>query len=132
MKPTLAELATALIAVFEGPEKLTAFKDSGGVWTIGRGHIKGVTAGMTITPEQSAAFFAQDMAGLLRMVEDKPLLAGAAYVSFGYNCGGTALALVLTGMDTIGNPKHTTDRHGVVQQGLKSRRRLEQLLILAA
>jgi lysozyme len=132
VKPTLAELADALIAVFEGPPKLTAYQDSGGVWTIGRGHTRDVKPGMTITLDQSRAFFLEDQAPLLRMVADKPPLAGAAYVSFGYNCGGTALALVLTGMDTIGNPRHTTDRHGAIQPGLVSRRLLERLLIASA
>jgi GH24 family phage-related lysozyme (muramidase) len=132
VKPTLAQLADALIAVFEGPERLVAFRDSGGVWTIARGHTKNVKQGDTCTHEQSVAWFASDQAPLLAMVAGKPLFAGAAYVSFGYNCGGTALGMVLTGMDTIANPKHTTDRHGVLQNGLVSRRLLERLMIEAA
>jgi lysozyme len=132
MKPTTAQLAAALIAVFEGPERLTAFRDSGGAWTIGRGHTAGVKEGDTCTHEQAVAWFAQDQAPLLSMVSDRPPLAAAAYSSFGYNCGRGALANVLAGKDTILNPKHATDRHGVTQPGLVSRRALEAILIEAA
>ena len=129
MKPTTAQLAAALIAVFEGPERLTAFQDGGGVWTIGRGHTRGVTEGMTITHDQSVALFEQDQARLLLLVEGLPAVEGAAYVSFGYNCGWSALRNVLDGLDKISNPVHTTDRRGVVEAGLVSRRALEALLI---
>lgn len=132
MIPTLFELSRALLAVFEGPERLMAFRDAGGVLTIGRGHTQGVTERMRITPDQSAAFFASDCAPLFDMVRGKPLLAGAAYVSFGYNCGLSSLKLVLAGTDTITNPRHATDRKGVVEPGLVSRRALETLLIEVA
>jgi GH24 family phage-related lysozyme (muramidase) len=59
-------------------------------------------------------------------------LSGAALVSFGYNCGSGALAKVLAGADTIANPRHTTDAHGVVLGGLVNRRRLEEVLCLLA
>ena len=129
---TVAELSSTLIAVFEGPERLVAFQDSGGVWTIGRGHTAGVTPGLTITHEQSVQLFAVDQAQLLALAAGHPLFAAAAYVSFGYNCGAGALAKVLNGVDTIDNPKHTTDRHGAVQPGLVSRRRLELLMTAGA
>jgi GH24 family phage-related lysozyme (muramidase) len=132
VKPTTADLAAALIAVFEGPERLIAFQDGGGVWTIGRGHTRGVTAGMTCTHDQAVAWFAEDQMRLLAMVEGLPALAGAAYASFGYNCGMSALHAVLAEQDTIANPRHTTDRHGVVEPGLVSRRQLERLLIASA
>jgi GH24 family phage-related lysozyme (muramidase) len=129
MKPTLAEFATALLAVIEGC-RLTAYKDSGGVWTIGIGHTgPDVTPGLTITPQRAAELFAKDQSPLLGMVVGRPLLAAAAYVSFGFNVGRGALAKVLAGQDTILNPVHTTDHHGVVEPGLVSRRRLESLLI---
>ena len=132
MKPSLAELSDALLAVFEGPARLTAFRDAGGVWTIGRGHTLGVKAGQTITPAESIAFFAQDQAPLLSMVAGFSPLPGAALCSFGYNCGRTALARVLAGQDVISNPVHTTDKKGNVENGLVSRRRLEALLIASA
>jgi GH24 family phage-related lysozyme (muramidase) len=133
VKPTIEQLAAALIAVFEGPMKLVAYMDTGGVWTIGRGHTgRDVHQGSTITPEQGVALFASDQIRLLAMVEGLPLFAAAAYASFGYNCGTGALHAVLAQQDTIANPKHTTDRHGVVQGGLVSRRLLERLMIEGA
>jgi lysozyme len=124
---TTIELAAALIAVFEG-ERLTAYRDTGGVCTIGFGHTLGVHDGMTITHEQAVTFLRSDIAGLLHMVEDIPVLEAAALVSFGYNVGASALQKVIDGSDTIGNPKHTTDRSGAVRSGLVARRRLEEAL----
>jgi lysozyme len=130
MKPSLEQLSAALIQVFEGPAKLKAYRDAGGVLTIGIGHTgPDVMEGMTITPEQAITLFAQDQSPLLSMVQDKPLFAAAAYVSFGFNCGRGALHAVLNGLDSVSNPKHTTDRRGVVLPGLVSRRNLESLLI---
>lgn len=128
-RPTLAQLADALIAVFEGPMRLTAFQDAGGVWTIGRGHTKNVIPGQTISHDQAVEFFTEDEAPLLAQVDRKNPIAGAAYVSFGYNCGAGALHSVLAGTGSMADPKHTTDRKGNVETGLVSRRRLEQLLI---
>ncbi len=126
---TLAELAAALIAVFEGC-RLTSYQDSGGVWTIGIGHTKGVAAGQAITTEQAQEFFAEDQSPLLALVAGRPILEAAALVSFGFNVGQGALERVLAGQDTIGNPKHATDRHGNLLPGLAARRRLEETMIL--
>lgn len=41
--------------------KLTAYKDSAGVWTIGYGHTAGVQSGMKITQEEADRFFAEDV-----------------------------------------------------------------------
>lgn len=43
-------------------EKLTAYRDSVGVWTIGVGHTKNVGPGMRISAEQSLAFLRDDLA----------------------------------------------------------------------
>ena len=65
---TLIELATNLIAVFEGC-KLTDYKDSGGVWTIGIGHTGfGVGEGLTITSIQAQALFLKDEAHLINAI----------------------------------------------------------------
>lgn len=48
------------ITDWEGCE-LTAYKDSGGVWTIGVGHTKGVRAGQKITKSQADAFLKRDL-----------------------------------------------------------------------
>jgi lysozyme len=128
MPVTTAELAAALISVFEG-SRLTAYQDPGGIWTIGIGHTKGVTEGMTITPWQQSQLFAEDAAPLLAMVESYPILEGAALASFGYNCGAGALRLVMSGHDLISSRIHTTDRKGDVLPGLVARRNLEELLV---
>ncbi len=131
--PSHAEAAATLLAVFEGPERLVAYRDGGGVWTVGRGHTgSDVIEGTRITHAQAVAHFAEDQAPLLSLVTELPVLAAAAYVSFGYNCGQGKLAAVLAGKDAIGNPAHTTDRHGIVENGLVSRRALEMLLIAAS
>ncbi|MDY6216670.1 lysozyme [Actinobacillus porcinus] len=49
-----------LIKKFEGC-KLTAYRDSVGVWTIGFGHTKDVKADMVITAEQAEQFLKDDM-----------------------------------------------------------------------
>lgn len=123
---TLAQLSAALLHVFEGC-RLTAYQDSGGVWTIGFGHTKGVTAGQTITMDQATTFLEEDAAPLLLLVQNKPLAAGAAYASFGYNCGYHTLELVLAGKAELSNFVH--DRHGNVLPGLVARRGLEAALI---
>lgn len=64
-----ASLAAALIAVFEG-ERLTAYQDTGGVWTIGIGHTGSMAKpGTTITHEDSAALFKTDAFPLFSYVE---------------------------------------------------------------
>lgn len=127
---TLPALAATLIQVFEGC-KLTAYQDSGGVWSIGYGttRINGqpVTAGMTITAEQAAEYLAKDQAGLFSMVAGRPLLEAAALVSFGYNCGAMTLQGVLRNGTHLGVFVH--DRAGNTLPGLVSRRNLEQTLI---
>lgn len=48
---------------FEGL-RLTAYKDSGGVLTIGYGHTSGVKSGQRITKAQADAYFDRDMANV--------------------------------------------------------------------
>jgi lysozyme len=127
----LAQLASALIGVFEG-ERLTAYADSGGVWTIGRGHTKDVVPGMVITREQSEQFFEEDQAPLLKTVEGRPLLEAAALVSFGYNCGIGSLQKLLASGEAIPDDRFIRDRKGNVLPGLVARRRLEKLLMLTS
>lgn len=93
---TTAELAAKLLLVLEG-KRLISYPDSRGVWTIGIGHTKDIGPKMIATPEQVAAWFAEDQAPLLALVADKPVLEAAALVSFGFNCGVPALERVLAG-----------------------------------
>jgi lysozyme len=58
----VSEAGRALITGFEG-DKLRAYKDTGGVWTVGRGHTgKDVFPGMEITEAESLRLFALDCA----------------------------------------------------------------------
>lgn len=124
---TLKELAFRLISVFEGC-RLKAYPDSGGVWTIALGHTKDVKKGDTCTLEQAYKWWEEDSAPLLKRVEGKmPILIGAAYVSFAYNCGAGALSRVLAGERLLGD--YIRDRRGNILPGLVSRRALEAALI---
>jgi GH24 family phage-related lysozyme (muramidase) len=128
VKPSLAELTVALITMFEG-ERLTAYADSGGIWTIGIGHTQDVHEGQVITHEQAIQYFIADCSPLLALVAGFPVLKGAALASFGFNCGIARLKDVLAGKDSIDLPRHTQDRHGNVLPGLVARRRIEKMLI---
>lgn len=131
---SLAELSGALIQVFEGL-KLQAYRDTGGVWTIGYGrtglvHGQKIAHDTVITQAEAEAFLAEDQAALFKAVEGRPLLEAAALVSFGYNCGAGALASVLGGHATLLNFTH--DAHKQELAGLVARRRLEETLILVS
>jgi lysozyme len=126
---TLEEMSFAVLAVLEGC-KLTAYRDSGNVLTIGIGHTGAdVTAGLTISEDQALQLFKEDCAPLLAMVQGKPPATAAALVSFGFNCGKGALQNVLAGHDLISNPVHTQDRRGNTLPGLVNRRRFEEALM---
>ena len=125
---TVAELAAALIAVFEGC-RLTAYRDPGGVWTIGIGHTAGVVAGQVITMAQAQAFFAEDQAPLFAKVgAGRGIADAAALVSFGFNCGLGALDRVMAGQATLDQFIH--DARGNILPGLVARRNLEETLML--
>lgn len=126
---TVHQLAAALIRSFEG-FRAVAYEDTGGILTIGFGHTHGVKVGDICTLDEAAAWLEQDAQNLFALVTDKPLVAAAAYVSFGYNLGGHALELVLAGKATLTN--FIKDHHGNALEGLRSRRGLEQALIDSA
>jgi len=119
-------LAAALIASWEAC-RLTAFQDPGGVWTIGYGRTQGVKEGDICTQAQAIAWFSDDLAPLVPLVKQEPLVAAAAYMSFGYNCGRAALELVLAGKGVLTHFVH--DKHGNVLSDLERRRNAEQSLI---
>lgn len=127
---TVPELSGALIAVFEGC-KLSAYMDTGGMWTVGYGHTgSDVDHTTTITQQQAEDFLAQDQAHLFAMVSGKPLLEAAALVSFGYNCGAGALERVMNGQALPGDFVH--DHRGNTLPGLVARRKLEETLMLVS
>lgn len=84
-----------LITDFEGM-RLEAYKDIGGVWTIGVGHIEGVQPGMTITKHQAEVIFEHDLERFEAAVERLAPKANAnqfsALVSFSFNMGEKALS----------------------------------------
>lgn len=92
---TVSELAYHIIALVEG-EKLTAYQDATGHWTIGFGHTgPEVKKELTITSKQALELWQEDSAPLLEMVKYLQIYAAAALVSFGYNTGESALRHVL-------------------------------------
>ena len=127
--PTITDVAAALVAVFEG-ERLTPYQDGGGVWTNGIGNTHGVVPGLagTITHTQAVADFARNAKPLLDLVITWPIGLAAALVSFGFNCGQAAMLRAMADHSEILQRVHTTDRHGAVEPGLVTRRRLEYTL----
>ena len=86
-----SEKAYSLIRQFEGL-RLTAYKCSVGVWTVGYGHTSGVVPGMAITKERAEAFLRQDIASVENIVNAERLNLRQcqfdALVSFVFNVGG--------------------------------------------
>lgn len=84
----------SLIKSFESL-RLKAYRDTGGVATIGWGHTKGVKMGQTITEGQASDFLIDDLEEAESAVErfvSVPLNDNqfAALVSFTFNCGSEA------------------------------------------
>jgi lysozyme len=76
---------------FEG-RKLTAYRDTVGVWSLCDGHTAGVKAGDTATPAQCQAWLQQEMGDALAIVQrciTAPLNLGqlAAFTDAAYNLG---------------------------------------------
>ena len=87
--------AAAFISAFEGC-RLTAYRCSAGVWTIGFGHTKGVSEGDTCTQEQANAWLIEDIRNtqlLLAHYVNVPVSEGefVALVSLAFNVGVGAL-----------------------------------------
>jgi len=82
-----------LLKFFEGCE-LVAYQDSVGVWTIGYGHTKGVTPGMTITQEEAEQMLESELTeyeGYVEKYVTVPLTQNQfdALVVWVYNLGPT-------------------------------------------
>jgi lysozyme len=80
---------------FEG-FRSDSYQDQVGVWTIGYGHIRGVTEGMTCTQEQALAWLDEDMARCVADVNQYvtvPLTQGEfdALCDFAFNLGDGSL-----------------------------------------
>ena len=105
---TISAAGIALIKRFEGC-RLTAYKCSAGVWTIGYGHTSGVHSGQVITQAQADALLRQDLEKFERYVNSTayvPITAQlnenqfAALVSFAFNCGQGNLKRLCAGRNT--------------------------------
>lgn len=118
--------------------RLTAYQDTGGVWTIGYGQTDGVKEGMTITQQQADEGFLLTVAPFEACVVNAVKVAlsdnqFAALVSFAYNIGEAAfesstLLRKLNAGDYESVPQEMlrwTKVHGVVDQGLVNRRNSE-------
>ncbi len=68
MTRRINDAGLAVIKRFEGC-KLSAYQDVADVWTIGYGHIAGVSAGMTITQAQAEQFLRDDIAATENAVD---------------------------------------------------------------
>jgi lysozyme len=123
--------------------KLNAYKDGGGVWTIGYGHTKDVKPGDVISLEQAHAFLEEDLAWAKKAVSDGvriPITQNQydAFVSLCYNIGATGFK----GSTTLrrfnaGDIKGAADAitwwnkdNGKVIPGLVNRRAAEKALFL--
>jgi lysozyme len=132
-----------LIKHFEGCE-LQAYKCPAGVWTIGYGHIKGVSEGMTITQEEAENMLRDEMAeyeGYVNNLVTVELNQNQfdAMVSWVYNLGGgnlgaSTLLKVLNAGDFAGVPAQMlrwNKAGGKVLEGLTRRRQAEADLFVA-
>ena len=106
---TISAAGIALIKRFEGC-RLTAYKCSAGVWTIGYGHTSGVHSGQAITQAQADALLRKDLEKFERYVNSTayvPITAQlnenqfAALVSFALNCGQGNLKRLCAGRNTV-------------------------------
>ena len=132
-----------LIKHFEGCE-LQAYKCPAGVWTIGYGHIKGVSEGMTITQDEAEQMLIDEMAeyeGYVNKLVTVELNQNQfdAMVSWVYNLGGgnlsaSTLLKVLNAGDYDGVPAQMmrwNKAGGKVLEGLTRRRQAEADLFAA-
>ena len=129
-----------LIKHFEGCE-LNAYKCPAGVWTIGYGHIKGVSEGMSITQEQAEQMLLDELKEYENYINELVTVNLSqnqfdALVSWVYNLGpanlksSTMLKVLNDGKyeDVPYQMKRWNKAGGKVLDGLVRRREAEALL----
>ena len=129
-----------LIKHFEGCE-LNAYKCPAGVWTIGYGHIKGVSEGMSITQEQAEQMLLDELKEYENYINELVTVNLSqnqfdALVSWVYNLGpanlqSSTLLKVLNSGDYSGVPaqiERWNKAGGKVLEGLIRRREAESAL----
>ena len=134
------------LAYLEGM-RLTAYRDTAGVLTIGVGHTAGVMEGQTITEDQAYTFLLEDMSTAAQAVNElitAPMQQWEfdAWTSFTFNLGSGALEqssarvffnegnkFAAASAMTLWNKEHV---QGVLTYsiGLDKRRRAEAILLL--
>jgi len=138
MRLSISENGLALIKRFEGC-RLTAYKDSTGIWTIGYGHTSDVLTGQTITQIQADAYLKSDCVNAEKYVNQYDNIYHwnqnqfDALVSFTFNCGnGNLKTLLNDGQRTIkeisGKIIAYNKAGGKTLQGLINRRNAEKEL----
>lgn len=139
-----SQKGVSLIKAFEGL-RLKAYQDSVGVWTIGYGATRGVSAVMSITAEQAERMLQNDLGrfepDLDRLVQ-VPLSQNQwdALMSFVYNLGAANLgSSTLLKLLNSGDYASAADQFprwnkagGQVLAGLTKRRAAERQLFLGA
>lgn len=136
----ISEPGLKIIKDFEGL-KLQAYLDTGGVPTIGYGHIKGVKMGDTCTLAQAETWLREETAGAVAAVNAAlkvPVSQNQfdAMVSLTYNIGNQAfrdstLLRMLNAGDVAGATgqfKRWNKDNGQAVKGLTNRRLAEELL----
>ena len=129
-----------LIKHFEGCE-LNAYKCPAGVWTIGYGHIKGVSEGLSITQEQAEQMLLDELKEYENYINELVTVNLSqnqfdALVSWVYNLGpanlqSSTLLKVLNSGDYSGVPaqiERWNKAGGKVLEGLIRRREAESAL----
>ena len=136
----VSDKGVALIKEFEGC-KLTAYKDSVGVWTIGYGHTRSARQGMVITQDQADELLALDVAthaaGVYKALQVKlEQHQFDAVVSLAFNVGvnavrnSTLLKMINRGDDKLAAAQFDrwNKAGGKVLAGLTRRRAAERKL----
>jgi len=139
---TINDAGLNLIKSFEGC-KLTAYRDQGGILTIGFGHTGDVTPGETITQDRANSLLEEDLVNTELLVEDQLEKVPtsnqfSAMVSFTYNLGiqrfmkSTLLTKYNDGDIQGAASEFLKWNHvnGVVDPGLTRRRQAEMELFL--
>ena len=142
-KMNIGSKGIELIKHFEGCE-LEAYKCAAGVWTIGYGHIKGVTPESVITQEQAEQMLVEELneyEGYINDMVTTPLSQNQfdALVSWVYNLGGgnlkaSTLLKVVNQGEFDGVPAQImrwNKAGGKVLEGLTRRRQAEADLFSA-
>lgn len=140
---TLGAKGEALIKSFEQC-RLKAYQDSGGIWTIGWGHVSPAVGPQSVCTQADAdSWFLADVAGACRAVNSTVDIAVTqeqfdALVSFTFNVGASSEAhSTLIRVLNAGDPAAAADQflvwnkvNGQVSDGLTKRRVAERALFL--